>query len=202
MMRILALAGVAALAAGCGGGVTKEEMQTMRQELLAHEAQESAKLRSELTGVDQKYVTTQQLQLKVEKQLKDMEELSKQMTELSKTLQVKVDLDLKSLGKLRHLLAELFHVLELLLHFELELLGRDVLLIDSGQLAPQLSRLLRLMCQEFLTHGLHLLLGHSAAASRGQRRHPRQGQDSHHASLSVADFIFQRRPSRSESRSS
>jgi|ERR1043166_1788431 small-conductance mechanosensitive channel len=92
MMRILALAGVAALAAGCGGGVTKEEMQTMRQELLAHEAQESAKLRSELTGVDQKYVTTQQLQLKVEKQLKDMEELSKQMTELSKALQVKVDL--------------------------------------------------------------------------------------------------------------
>lgn len=91
-MRILALAGVAALAAGCGGGVTKEEMQTMRQELLAHEAQESAKLRSELTGVDQKYVTTQQLQLKVEKQLKDMEELSKQMTELSKALQVKVDL--------------------------------------------------------------------------------------------------------------
>ena len=91
-MKILVLAGMAVLAVGCGGGVTKEEMQTMRQELLAHDAQESAKLRSELTGVDQKYVSVQQLQLKVEKQLKDLEELQKQLTELGAKLAAKVEL--------------------------------------------------------------------------------------------------------------
>lgn len=91
-MKILVLAGMAVLAVGCGGGVTKEELQTMRQELLAHDAQESAKLRSELTGVDQKYVSVQQIQLKVEKQLKELDELQKQLTDLGGKLTAKVDL--------------------------------------------------------------------------------------------------------------
>lgn len=91
-MKILVLAGVAAIAAGCGGGVTKEELQTMRQELLAHDVQESSKLRNELSGVNEKYISVQQLQLKVEKQLKDMDELQKTLTETSRAIQAKVDL--------------------------------------------------------------------------------------------------------------
>jgi len=91
-MKILVLAGVAAVAAGCGGGVTKEEMQTMRQELLAHGAESSAKLRTELTGVDTKFARVQQIEGDVNKKLDELARLQKDLVELSKSLQVKVDL--------------------------------------------------------------------------------------------------------------
>ena len=53
---------------GCGG-VTKQELDTVKAELLANDEKTKSSLKSELTGIDQKYVTVQQLQMKVEKQL-------------------------------------------------------------------------------------------------------------------------------------
>ena len=91
-MKILVLAGVAAAFIGCGGGVTKEEMQTMRQELLAHDAESAAKLRSELTGVDKKFSQVQQIEGDVNKKLDELAKLQRDLVELSKSLQVRVDL--------------------------------------------------------------------------------------------------------------
>ena len=93
-MKILAAAAVAAVAsvaAGCAGGVSKEEMQTMRQELLAHDAQIEAKLRTDLTGTEQKYVRVQQLEGEVNKKLDELTKMEKEITELSKSLQSRID---------------------------------------------------------------------------------------------------------------
>ncbi len=70
---------------GCGG-VSKQELDTVKAELLAHDEQVKSSLKSELTGVDQKYVTVQQLQLKVEKQLEELSKLQKELTDLSKSV--------------------------------------------------------------------------------------------------------------------
>ena len=70
---------------GCGG-VSKQELEATKAELLAHDEQVKSQLKTELTGIDQKYVTVQQLQLKVEKQLEDMSKLQKQLEELSKSV--------------------------------------------------------------------------------------------------------------------
>jgi hypothetical protein len=74
------------------GGVTKEQMDTMKAELLANDATQAAKLKSELTGVDQKYVTVQQLQLRVEKQLDDMAKLLKELQGVRGELTASVNL--------------------------------------------------------------------------------------------------------------
>jgi septum formation topological specificity factor MinE len=81
-MRHIVAGLVAAALAGCAGGVSKEEMDTLEKRLLANDAQMAANLRSELTGVDQKYVSVQQLQLKVEKQLDEMAKLVRELQEL------------------------------------------------------------------------------------------------------------------------
>jgi len=70
---------------GCGG-VTKQELDSVKAELLAHDEQVKSQLKSELTGIDQKYVTVQQLQLKVEKQLEDMAKLQKELVDLAKSV--------------------------------------------------------------------------------------------------------------------
>lgn len=70
---------------GCGG-VSKQELDSVKAELLAHDEQMKSSLKTELTGIDQKYVTVQQLQLKVEKQLEDMSKLQKELTELAKSV--------------------------------------------------------------------------------------------------------------------
>ena len=74
-----------AASVGCGG-VSKQELDTVKAELLAHDEQVKSSLKSELTGIDQKYVTVQQLQLKVEKQLEDLSKLQKELTDLSKSV--------------------------------------------------------------------------------------------------------------------
>jgi len=75
---------------GCGG-VSKQELDTVKAELLAHDEQVKSSLKTELTGVDQKYVTVQQLQLKVEKQLEEMAKLYKDLTELGKSLDMRAN---------------------------------------------------------------------------------------------------------------
>ena len=70
---------------GCGG-VSKQELDTVKAELLANDEKTKSSLKSELTGIDQKYVTVQQLQMKVEKQLEDMSKLQKELTELAKSV--------------------------------------------------------------------------------------------------------------------
>ena len=75
---------------GCGG-VSKEELDTVKQQLLAHDDQVKSSLKTELTGIDQKYVTVQQLQMKVEKQLDDLSKLHTTLTELAKSLDARAN---------------------------------------------------------------------------------------------------------------
>jgi hypothetical protein len=70
---------------GCGG-VSKQELDTVKAELLAHDEQVKSSLKTELTGIDQKYVTVQQLQMRVEKQLEEMAKLKNELIELQKSL--------------------------------------------------------------------------------------------------------------------
>jgi hypothetical protein len=70
---------------GCGG-VSKQELDSVKAELLANDEKTKSSLKTELTGIDQKYVTVQQLQMKVEKMLDDMGKLHTQLTELAKSL--------------------------------------------------------------------------------------------------------------------
>ena len=91
-MRILATAGVAVVLAGCAGGVTKEELETTKRELLAYNAQIEMKIRTDLTGTEQKYVRVQQLEGEVNKKLDELTKMQKEITELSKSMQTRVDL--------------------------------------------------------------------------------------------------------------
>lgn len=70
---------------GCGG-VSKQELDTVKAELLAHDEQVKSSLKTELTGIDQKYVTVQQLQLTVETKLAELTKLQNSLTELSKSV--------------------------------------------------------------------------------------------------------------------
>lgn len=93
-MKRLVWCGVTATAAallGCGG-VSKQELESVKAELLANDATQAANLKSELTGVDQKYVTVQQLQLKVEKQLEEMSKLLKELNSVRGELTAGVNL--------------------------------------------------------------------------------------------------------------
>jgi len=74
-----------AASVGCGG-VSKQELDSVKAELLSHDELVKNQLKTELTGIDQKYVTVQQLQLKVEKQLEDMTKLQKELTDLAKSV--------------------------------------------------------------------------------------------------------------------
>jgi len=75
---------------GCGG-VSKQDLDSVKAELLAHDEQVKSSLKSELTGIDQKYVTVQQLQMKVDKQLEDMAKLQKDLTELAKSVDARAN---------------------------------------------------------------------------------------------------------------
>lgn len=81
----------AATAVGCGG-ISKQELDTVKAELIANDAKTAAALKSELTGIDQKYVTVQQIENRVGKQLEEMAKLLKELTELKKELVDKVNL--------------------------------------------------------------------------------------------------------------
>jgi succinate dehydrogenase/fumarate reductase flavoprotein subunit len=88
-MKRLAVWAALAVAGGCAGdAATKQELETLRAQMAAGQREEAAKLRSELTGIDQKYVTVQQLQMRVEKQLEEMDKLRKQIEDLSKKNEV------------------------------------------------------------------------------------------------------------------
>jgi hypothetical protein len=75
---------------GCGG-VSKQELDSVKAELLAHDEQVKSSLKSELTGIDQKYVTVQQLQMKVEKELEDLNKLKVELTELGKSVDMRAN---------------------------------------------------------------------------------------------------------------
>ncbi len=86
-MKRLAILAAAAFA-GCAGDVaTKQDLETLKVQLAASQREESAKLRSDLTGIDQKYVAVQQIEMRVTKQLEEMDKLHRQLQELSKKLE-------------------------------------------------------------------------------------------------------------------
>ena len=76
---------------GCGG-VSKQELDSVKAELLANDERMKSSLKSELMATDQKYVTVQQLQMKVEKELEDMTKLKNELTELSKSLDARANI--------------------------------------------------------------------------------------------------------------
>jgi hypothetical protein len=94
---------------GCGG-VSKQELDSVKAELLAHDEQMKSSLKTELTGIDQKYVTVQQLQMKVEKQLEDLNKLKVELTELGKSVDARANVaaasSLKSLQFEEKLMSE------------------------------------------------------------------------------------------------
>ena len=75
---------------GCGG-VSKQELDSVKAELLAHDEQMKSSLKSELMATDQKYVTVQQLQMKVEKELEDLNKLKADLTELGKSVDLRAN---------------------------------------------------------------------------------------------------------------
>ncbi|MBI3857507.1 MAG: hypothetical protein HY293_17640 [Planctomycetes bacterium] len=75
---------------GCGG-VSKQELDAVKAELLAHDDQVKSSLKTELTGIDQKYVTVQQLQMDVKKQLDEMSKLQVSLTELAKSVEARAN---------------------------------------------------------------------------------------------------------------
>jgi len=75
---------------GCGG-VSRQELDTVKEQLLANDEKMRSSLKTELTGIDQKYVTVQQLQQKVEKQLDELTKLHAQLTELAKSLDARAN---------------------------------------------------------------------------------------------------------------
>lgn len=81
----------AATAAGCGG-VSKQDLDTVKAELIANDASTAAALKAELTGIDQKYVTVQQIENRVGKQMEEISKLLKELQELRKELVDKVNL--------------------------------------------------------------------------------------------------------------
>ncbi len=119
MRRLAALAAAVALAGCAGDAATKQDLETLRAQVAAGQREESAKLRGELTGIDQKYVTVQQLQMRVEKQLEEMGKLHTQLLELSKRMDARADqaasAALKALEFEERLLAERLANLRLLI---------------------------------------------------------------------------------------
>jgi len=94
---------------GCGG-VSKQELDSVKAELLAHDEQVKSSLKTELTGIDQKYVTVQQLQMDVKKQMEDLNKLKAELTELGKSVDARANVatasSLKSLQFEEKLLSE------------------------------------------------------------------------------------------------
>jgi len=94
---------------GCGG-VSKQELDSVKAELLAHDEQVKSSLKTELTGIDQKYVTVQQLQMDVKKQMEDLKKLKVELTELGKSVDARANVAtasaLKSLQFEEKLLSE------------------------------------------------------------------------------------------------
>jgi predicted nuclease with TOPRIM domain len=94
---------------GCGG-VSKQELDSVKAELLAHDEQVKSSLKTELTGIDQKYVTVQQLQMDVKKQMEDLSKLKVELTELGKSVDARANVAtasaLKSLQFEEKLLSE------------------------------------------------------------------------------------------------
>ena len=89
-MKKLCWVVLAAASIGCSG-VSKQELDAVKQELVSRDEEVKSSLRSELTGIDQKYVTVQQLQMKVEKQLEEMQKLAAQLSEVSKATDAKAN---------------------------------------------------------------------------------------------------------------
>ncbi len=87
-MRRLALCAAAAILAGCGG-VSKQELDAVKAEMLANDEQKAAALRQELSGVKDDYVKVQKIEQEVIARLAEMKKLQEQLTQLSQELQVR-----------------------------------------------------------------------------------------------------------------
>ncbi|HXG61812.1 MAG TPA: hypothetical protein VNO22_10580 [Planctomycetota bacterium] len=84
-MKRWMVAGIAAAAAGCAG-VSKQELETVRAELLAHDERKAAELKQELTGVKEEYVLVQKLEQRVQRQLEEMEKLRQRLEQLAQEI--------------------------------------------------------------------------------------------------------------------
>lgn len=90
-MKRLAMLLAAVSAVGCGGGVTRQELDLTEQKLSTKLDNSFAQLRSELTGTDKKIVEMLAIEQRVKNTLADLVKLHQQLTELSKELDVRSD---------------------------------------------------------------------------------------------------------------
>jgi len=118
MKRWIWTALAAATAAGCGG-VSKQELDAVKAELIANDAKTASALKSELTGIDQKYVTVQQIENRVGKQLEELAKLTQELQALKKELVERVSVAnnnvLKSLEFEERLMADRLAQLRLMI---------------------------------------------------------------------------------------
>jgi hypothetical protein len=89
-MRKLAAAAAAAMIAGCGG-ISKQELDTVKAELIANDEKMAAQLKADLTGVKGDFVTVQKIEQQVNKKLDELNKLQADLAELAKRLEVKID---------------------------------------------------------------------------------------------------------------
>src|SRR4051812_42502034 len=70
---------------GCSG-VSKQELDTVKAELLAHDEQVRSSLETKITTAQEKYATVIQIEGKVTNLISDLTALQKNLTELSKSV--------------------------------------------------------------------------------------------------------------------
>ncbi len=81
----------ALVAAGCGGGITRQELDTTKAEILAKMDRDNAEMKRELTGSGEKYVKLLEIERNVSATLEDMRKLQKQLMDLSVELKDRAD---------------------------------------------------------------------------------------------------------------
>lgn len=101
-MRKIVGAVLAGVLAGCGSApaVTREDLEALKAHLAANQREEAAKLRQELTGVDQKYVLVQQVEQRVVKQLEEMARLQRELNDMAREMKSDVSLAQSSVLKM------------------------------------------------------------------------------------------------------
>ncbi len=82
-MRLMGLCGAVLLAVGCSTGVTKKDLDVVKQQMVANDNAQAAALRKDLAEMERRYARVQQLEQQIDKKLKNLEQLEQQVLALS-----------------------------------------------------------------------------------------------------------------------
>ncbi len=81
---------LAASIGGCGG-VTRQELDAVRTECLAHDDIVAGEIRKDITGTKEKYILVQEIEQRVQKMLDEMIKLKGELSELSKAVDARAN---------------------------------------------------------------------------------------------------------------